>query len=64
MAVYDYILKWRTAFMEEYIDKSIADDTAELLTERGLTPYLLRFNQTFILFIYGDESKRIDKKAE
>lgn len=26
------------SFMEEYIEKSIADDTAELLTERGLTP--------------------------
>ena len=25
-------------FMGEYIEKSIVDDTAELLTERGLTP--------------------------
>jgi len=29
------------ALMEEYIEKSIVDDTAELLTERGLTPWLL-----------------------
>ena len=35
---YIYRAYVQVGFMEEYIEKSIVDDTAELLTERGLTP--------------------------